>query len=743
MAGRPCRGTKTATSTGWRIEVPLARGSARRMRRTFADEASADAWRSAALSALDLGLGVPEPAAWALAAELAAATAAANPATATGGADDGDGGGDGGGDGAAQVGAAIGEASFADVAADWVAETYDDAQRGGLERKQGVEATIANHLMPFMTANGFLTGSDVTRAAYRGLFTAKLAPVDPDAVRYGVHSMLTVEAAIALTGASKSTIRRRLRDGEFPGSVLGADRRRMIPHADLVAAGLTGPPLRTGPRASTGYAQDVVGDMRRVLDGILHHGVQTAGWTLTFKPKHVPKAIRDIEPPDRAQVRMGEAAVMAEHLHAVHQLVLWLIRILGLRISEAYGIEVGDVIADGERGLVRIYRQGGRGFLVRDTAGKKEKATSKKKLKNRRSRRVLIVPRQIMAVITIVIEVFHTDPLTGVVDTGARLIPGLRVANRGGQGGFRSALTEAATATAISVGVDNDGQVMYPTPKDMRAGSLSDLAWENVPETVRKRWGGHTPGRDVHHRHYVLDDPAFAHLLPATAALERTVDADCPDGLIVATTRRCTTGSQGMLAPHAERIDAALVDAGWLIDPTGEHDETLCDTAAVAELLGLALTTARRWMAAHPDAQMVGGRRQMKLEVVLAERDALAARRTLLVLAAELKCDYHQLYYWVGNHQLEVEHVGTDVLLTAKTETRLRELLASQQALEKRAVPVATAATMLGYSTRIIDRLLASGHLSLDPQRGPRLARYVTRKSIATIACQQHNRRAG
>jgi hypothetical protein len=348
-----------------------------------------------------------------------------------------------------------------------------------------------------------------------------------------------------------------------------------------------------------------------------------------------------------------------------------------------------------------------------------------------------------MAVITIVIEVFHTDPLTGVVDTGARLIPGLRTRNTGGQGGFRTALTEAATVTGVSVGVDNDGQLMRPTPKDMRAGSLSDLAWENVPETVRKRWGGHTPGDDVQHRHYVLDDPSFAHLLPATAALERTVDADCPDGLIIATTRRCTTGAQRMLAPHAERIDDALVDAGWLTDPTGEHDETLCDTAAVAELLHLAPTTARRWMAAHPDSQRAGGQRQIRLEVVLAERDALAARRTLLVLAEELGCDYHQLYYWVGRELLTVENVGTDVLLTADTETRLRALLTCQRQLEARAVPVSQAAAMLGYSARIIGRLLTSGHLRLDPQRGPRQARYVTKESAAAIACQQHNRRVG
>ncbi len=429
---------------------------------------------------------------------------------------------------------------------------------------------------------------------------------------------------------------------------------------------------------------------------------------------------------DRGQA--GVTMTGAEHLHAVHALAPWLLRVLGLRVSEGYGIHVRDVYDDGDYGVIRIFRQGGRNFTVLDEFGDEERVPSKKGLKTAGSDRYLIAPPQVMVLIRFIIETFHTDPVTGEADPDARLIPALSRPNRAGQSAFRPALASAAAKAGIDLGDDQEAALL-PMPKDLRAGALTDLQWEDVPDAIRLRWGGHlgrvsnrlvrserppnhawwrcppsaclrqalvvrlasrartTPrprtgewrhalvGHDVQSRHYIKDDPSFSHLLPATFALERVINADCPDGLIIASSVRCTTGSQRLLAPHAERIDAALIAAGWLRQPAGQGDATLCDSAAAASLLARGRSTMRKWMRNHPDVVVVNGQRYLPLEVVLAERARIRGLRTLGDIAADWECDYHRLHYWVKHHKLATQSVDHSVHVPAETETRLRELL--------------------------------------------------------------------
>ena len=47
-------------------------------------------------------------------------------------------------------------------------------------------------------------------------------------------------------------------------------------------------------------------------------------------------------------------ARIAAHLHPVHQLVLWLQRVMGFRISEAFGVLVDDVVDLGDSGLLLV-----------------------------------------------------------------------------------------------------------------------------------------------------------------------------------------------------------------------------------------------------------------------------------------------------------------------------------------------------------------------------------------------------
>ena len=104
------------------------------------------------------------------------------------------------------------------------------------------------------------------------------------------------------------------------------------------------------------------------------------GPTVSSRPASIPPkgstrqspTSADRRRPDRGgqprPLTLPECARFASHLHPVHQLAFWLQRIMGLRISEAFGILVGDVVDLGDTGLLAVQGQGGRTFAVRDDA---------------------------------------------------------------------------------------------------------------------------------------------------------------------------------------------------------------------------------------------------------------------------------------------------------------------------------------------------------------------------------------
>lgn len=99
-------------------------------------------------------------------------------------------------------------------------------------------------------------------------------------------------------------------------------------------------------------------------------------------PTPDPAAARARRPSEQPRpLSFGECARIAGHLHPVHQLVLWLQRVMGLRISEAFGVMVDDVIDLGDTGLLLVRGQGGRQFRVRDEAGRVVTVTYKESLK--------------------------------------------------------------------------------------------------------------------------------------------------------------------------------------------------------------------------------------------------------------------------------------------------------------------------------------------------------------------------
>jgi hypothetical protein len=630
---------------------------------------------------------------------------------------------------------------FGSVAKHWCHEYFVEANRAGPDREQEVRRQIDLHLLPYLAEVGVGTGSELTREEFKGFLVRFAHPRRPTTA-YALDATLvaggpgegwfSIKQAVRLTGRSLATIKRRLHDDAFPRAHrVGA--QWSIPGGDLVTAGLLAPGAgRRGRRPRGAYSQGSVDDLRRILTHVLLHGRDTVGWTLQFDPTKVTK-VRSRVParPAPQPISLAETARIAESLHAVHQTVLWLCRILGLRISEAYGIQLRDVVDLGDRGILHVRGQGGRWFLSADGANKVARRDS---LKNAQSGRVLVIPRHLMVLIRAVIAAFHTGDDGAPADPTTRLIPGLGIEDAGGQASFRAALRTAATERGIDLGSDLSDP-LPPTPHDLRKGITSDLTWTDLPIEIRKRFAGHAIGNDVHSRTYALDHPSRAPMRTAAEAVEALLDAELPAGLLTPTTVRCTTRAQVTLADRADQIDAVLIDAGWLVLPG--TTVTLLDAAQIAPILDIAEGTARRWLRdGHVPARPIpGARRDMlgaTLHDVLALRDHLATRRTLTGLAEDLHVNYHVLYGWADRRGLPLSHDHGTICVPEDTEQALRDLKDLRDRLTRDGLTLREAATELGLPARTIEAFARTGRLTLLHERGPDGARYLTRQSVTS-----------
>lgn len=114
------------------------------------------------------------------------------------------------------------------------------------------------------------------------------------------------------------------------------------------------------------------------------------------------ETVRAIEPlaRDRARaprvdpgyISLTTIAALGPHLTVVFQIVLWLLRLMGLRIGEAYGLLVSGLFFDEETGawVLAVEKQGGRKATVRNPdAGELERRDSKPGTKTTQSHRLV------------------------------------------------------------------------------------------------------------------------------------------------------------------------------------------------------------------------------------------------------------------------------------------------------------------------------------------------------------------
>lgn len=640
------------------------------------------------------------------------------------------------------------QSDIASVANAWMNAAYEDLRRGGPDRAERVRRIIDGYLVPWF-APRTTTVADVTYymahdwllhlvgrdQATRTRSAPSMSTAFTDSVAgAGGSGELTLIEVARLSGMSMATARRRWRDGELSGAYRNPKGHVRVPRAALDT-------VRSKRRAPTGLSQRYVADalwvLRRILGFARANGLAPAGFDPTESldaPTPDPAVARTRRPTRQPRpLTLPECARIAAHLQPVHQIAFWLQRIMGLRISEAFGVLLGDVIELGDTALLAAQGQGGRTFNIRDDHGVVVAAPYKATMKTAAGSRMLVVPAKVLELIHVSIEAFHTDPVTGRVDPTNRLVPGIQDANRSGQQGYAHAFEDATIAEGLST-ADLGFRVSSHL---LRKSLATDLAWqEGIEDAVRRRFMGHRAGDDVFGRIYTLDHPEIAPLLKVAAFLDDKITTSIGT-LLTPTTRRPYWGKQNPLRERAEHITATLVDVGWVVDP-GSPDDPLCDAERVAAELDIHPNTARRWMAdgtltaiVAPDAQGVP-RRYSYLSAVWAQRDRLARCLLLPDLAEQLGVRYHEVYNTVRRLGLAMEqHPATRMYeVTPEAADAVRSEFGRVQALHRRSMKLPAAAVQLHLAASTVRLLAQRGDLVVDPETDSSGLRFVTRTSV-------------
>ncbi|MHB1928239.1 MAG: site-specific integrase [Acidimicrobiales bacterium] len=735
--GRRLTGSLRRHQGLWWASVPEAKGAGRRREESFGSEDDARSWLAQAVSALQAGRPVPDADPFRT-HRRGARNKAAPPAAAP-----------------AKV-----QPDIASVAQAWMNAAYEDLRRGGPERAERVRRIVDGYLVPWF-APRTTTVADVTyfmvhdwllhlvgREHTTKSRSAPSTPASAESAAGAAGEELSLAEVARLSAMSLPTVRRRWREGQLPGAYRDPKGHVRVPVEALDS-------VRSKRRAPTGLSQRYVADalwvLRRVLGFARANGL--------FPPGFDPTESLDAPTPDPAVARtrrptrqprplsLPECARVAAHLHPVHQIAFWLQRIMGLRISEAFGVLLGDVVDLGDTALLAAQGQGGRSFNVRDDHGVVVAVPYKQTMKTAAGSRVLVVPASMLAVIHAAVDAFHTDPDTGRVDPADRLVPGIYQPNRSGQEGYRHAFEDAVAAEGLAT-ADLGFRVSSHL---LRKSLATDLAWqEGIEDTVRRRFMGHRAGDDVFGRIYTLDHPEIAPLVKVAAILDDKITSSI-ETLLTPTTRRVHWATTSPLAARAEHVNATLAAAGWLIDP-GNPDAPLCDAERVASELDIYPTTARRWMTdgtlpaiIAADAQGVP-RRYVRLAAVWAHRDRLAQRILLPDLAERLGVRYHEAYHMVRRLGLALEQHPTSRVyeVTPDAADALRAELQRIQALHRRSMKLPAAATQLHLAASTVRLLAQRGELDIDPETDSSGLRFVTSVSVKRywIAHHEAKRRA-
>jgi len=480
------------------------------------------------------------------------------------------------------------------------------------------------------------------------------------------------------------------------------------------------------------FSQDNVAGMLWVLSEVLNYA-QTLGAPVVlvpskkgFKPA-VTNGISAMRPRKRAKrkarlVTFGEARRLAAEMNVIHQTVMWLLRVAGLRIGEAYGLRIANFIFDGEWGYLLIGAKGGQLMLERNDDEEIVETYRSETLKTEAGYRLIALPHSLTVLLRHVIDIFGADPVTGDVDVAKRLIPTIR-SEDGGIAGFRSAL-KAASRT---VGHDLDEENLV-IPHDMRKGFATDLAWSPELETlVRRRAMGHRAGSDVFDLIYTLDDRLAEAMKPAALVIEEEIVRTIRT-LLVPTTKKPAYGASQDRSEGAAR-DAALNEIDWQLEALGEGWIEADETASI---LSMSVTATRRLFPLQISAVKSDGKWRVRLEDVISYRDRFEGWVRIEDVAEKVGVTYHQALATIQRLALDLktDEYTRQVLLTLGQAHAVIDEHSRIEELRRRSMTVAQAASVLNASHSSVGVWIKNGKIVADEETDSSGKTFVTRASV-------------
>lgn len=475
---------------------------------------------------------------------------------------------------------------------------------------------------------------------------------------------------------------------------------------------------------ATSTQGNILGLLKRVLD------VAVARRIITVNPALPVHAIRPLEGGKRHRRKRSAHGPtlslsyckhsVAPNLHLVHQLSMWVQRICGLRVSEAFGIRVGGINRFEDMGWCIIGSQGGKSFRDWDPIGEViEVADFINRVKTPTSVRVVVFPPSLMVLIDAVIVAYHTDEF-GNVDLSVPLLFGPQSMFRG-QAGYRSALTGAYASEEAF------------TSHDLRKRMIHDVAMkiDQISEVKRRVMVGHSAGSDEHGSVYIRDLIDLSEMVKATKHVEDLVQTEV-GLLIVPTDKRPQFTRDHPYYSRQERANEVLVRYGIVAE-----DHRL-SAREIGDLIGRSEQSVAQWCR-RGLIEAVKVRTPEGFEQWLATREAVenylatyAGCETVDNAAESLELTYHQLYQLAARLELErrTDESTGRLLISEEAVKEARVELERVDALRSRSMLVSEAASVLRRPRSSLQLWITSGILEVDPETDTIGQKYVTRESI-------------
>lgn len=631
---------------------------------------------------------------------------------------------------------------LAEVLVEHLCHRYGIQRRGKGDRFKNLESIYRRHLLPFLVelawslpaeqrgiAGVRLRHLESLPAVLAGDSAPPAATVAGDLLdRRGIACIfLSLDDAARVVDGGARALTVAQTKGLLAEHTDVRTGERIVSTADLRSAGLL--LERTRPHGiATNTAGNVLSDLKLAIERGRGHGALVRGtFDLVATEPLAANRMRQPKAPS-GYISVAAIAAIASYMPAIGQVVLWIARLLGERISEVFGLLVSDYWRDAKgRGWVSIDKQGGVSSLGRDPEnGEFRRQDEKDHTKTSAGTRTIPIPSQLADLLDVLIAIFHTDAETGKVDRTARLIPGVQQPNSSGQSSVRGWLKSAQART----------EVMF-APHDLRDALITDLKNWGVDERLAHYYAGHEVANPTIQDKYYDVGPDPKLLVSIAELLEQHVhEALGSDNLQVPTRLRDHWGRATRRYQQRRWIEEQLVAYGWRATEDPEPGRgALLSAEQVAAELGLSNQRTRLLMrtGAITAHTRPWGTREVWVawEADVQRYQDASTGVTIAELAAEIGWTYHQVWQLLDRLELvdRVRPKGSALRLSGATADRIRREVACLTEKSRCAVPVREAADRLDVTLGATETLIRQGHLDIAAGHGTR-RRLVTVESI-------------